>query len=66
MSRRLAGLCWIFWHAEQTYWLRALKTETERQPDFQRGMGAPEIQGLRFPDIGGEAGTLLTKDGPLH
>ena len=55
-----------FWHAEQTYWLRALKTETERQPDFQRGMGAPEIQGLRFPDIGGEAGTLLMRDGPLH
>lgn len=40
------------WHAEQTYWLRALKTETERQPDFEEGMGAPEIQGLRFRDIG--------------
>ena len=40
------------WHAEQTYWFRALKTETERQPDFEEGMGAPEIQGLRFPDIG--------------
>ena len=50
------------WHAEQTYWLRALKTETERQPDFHRGMGAPEIQRLRSPDIGGETGTLLTKE----
>ena len=41
-----------FWQAERTYWLRALKTETERQPDFERGMGAPKIQGFRFPDIG--------------
>ena len=38
-----------FWQAEQTYWLRALRTETERQPDFEREMGAPNIQGLRFP-----------------
>ena len=49
-----------FWHAEQTYWLRALKTETERQADFEKGMGAPRIQGLRSPRIGGETGTLLT------
>ncbi len=47
----LAGWTMLdFWHAEQTYWLRALKTETKRQPDFERGMGAPEIQGLDFPD----------------
>ena len=38
-----------FWHAEQTYWFRALKTETERLPDFERGMGAPRI---RFPYYG--------------
>ena len=49
------------WHAEQTYWLRALKTETKRQPDFDRGLGPPHIQGLRFPDFGGERGTLLTQ-----
>ena len=55
-----------FWHAEQTYWFRALKTETERQPDFERGMGAPQIQGLRSPDIGGGTGTLLMKDGPFY
>ena len=54
-----------FWYAEQTYWLRALKTETERQPDFDRGMGAPQIEGLRFPDIGGETGTLLMSDEPF-
>ena len=47
------------WHAEQTYWLRALKTETERQPDFKEGMGAPEIEGLRFPDIRQTHGTVL-------
>lgn len=51
-----------FWHAEQTYWLRALKTETERQPDFDEGMGPPQIEGLRFPDIGGDSGTLLMND----
>ena len=54
------------WHAERTYWFRALKTESERQPDFEEGMGAPQIQGLRFPDIGGETGTLLMRDGPVH
>lgn len=53
------------WHAEQTYWLRALKTESERQPDFEEGMGAPEILGLRFPDFGWESGTLLMSDDPL-
>lgn len=31
-----------FWHAEQTIWLRPLKTETERQPDFERGLRPPE------------------------
>ncbi len=51
-----------FWHAEQTYWLRALNTETERQPDFDRGMGAPQIEGLRSPDIDWETGTLLMRD----
>ena len=50
------------WHAEQTYWLRALKTETERQPDFEEGMGAPQIEGLRSHDIGRETGTLLMRD----
>lgn len=54
-----------FWHAEQTYWLRALKTETERQPDFDREMGALRVEGLRFPDIGRETGTLLMGDAPL-
>ena len=44
----------------------ALKTETERMPDFERGMGAPQIQGLRSPDIGGGTGTLLMKDGPFY
>ena len=54
------------WHAEQTYWLRALKTETERQPDFHRGMGPPLIEGLRSHDIGWETGTLLTRDGAFR
>ena len=53
------------WHAEQTYWLRALKTETERQPDFEEGMGAPQIEGLRSHDIGRGTGTLLMRDEPL-
>ena len=53
------------WHAEQTYWLRALETETERQPDFHRGMGPPQIEGLRSHDIGWETGTLLMSDEPL-
>ena len=53
------------WHAEQTYWLRALETETERQPDFHRGMGPPQIEGLRSHDIGWDSGTLLTSDEPL-
>ncbi len=47
------------WHAEQTHWLRALKTETRRQPDFDRGLGPPGIRGLRFPDFGEGRGTLL-------
>ena len=47
------------WHAEQTYWLRALKTETKRRPDFDRGLGPPQINGLRFPDFGEGPGTLL-------
>ncbi len=47
------------WHAEQTYWLRALKTETKRRPDFDRGLEPPQINGLRFPDFGEENGTLL-------
>lgn len=54
-----------FWHAEQTFWLRALKTETERQPDFDRGMGPPQIQGLRSHNISWESGTLLTSDEPF-
>ncbi len=53
------------WHAEQTYWLRALSTETERQPDFNRGMGPPQIEGLRSHDIGWETGTLLMSDEPF-
>ena len=54
-----------FWHAEQTYWLRALKAETERQPDFERGMGLPENEGLRSQDIAWATGILLTRDGPF-
>ena len=47
------------WQAEQTRWLRALKTETKRMPDFDRGMGPPEIPGLRFPEFGsGEEGMM--------
>jgi len=53
-----------FWHAEQTYWLRALKTETERQPDFHEGMGPPMIENLRSHRIGRGGGTLLTRDEP--
>ena len=53
------------WHAEQTYWLRALKTETERQPDYEEGMGAPQIEGLRSHYIGRGTGTLLMSDEPL-
>lgn len=51
-----------FWHAEQTFWLRALKTETERQPDFNEGMGPPHIENLRSHDIGRDIGTILTTD----
>ena len=53
---------WTFldaWHAEQTRWLRALETETERRPDFDRGMGPPEIPGFSFPDFGGEGDMLV-------
>ena len=50
------------WHAEQTYWLRALKTEIERQPDFEEGMGLSEIEGYRSHNIGWETGTLLMSD----
>ena len=50
------------WHAEQTYWLRPLKTETERQPDFLEGMGYPEIEGYRSHRIDWDTGTLLTRD----
>ena len=46
------------WHAEQTYWLCALRTETERRPDFDRGLGPPEIPGFSFPDFGGEGDML--------
>ena len=53
------------WHAEQTRWLRALKTETERQPDFDEGMGPPQIEGLRSHNIGWETGTLLMSDESL-
>ena len=53
------------WHAEQTYWLRPLKTETERQPDFLEGMGYPEIEGYRSHNIGWETGSLLTSDEPF-
>ena len=54
-----------FWHAEQTYWLRPMKTETERQPDFHEDMGPPEVEGIRYPDFGWESGTLLMSDDPL-
>ena len=54
-----------FWHAEQTYWLRPLKTESERQSDFGKDMGFPEIEGYRPHDIGWDTGTLLTSDEPL-
>ena len=40
------------WHAEQTFWLRALRTEAERQPDFHRGLGPQNIRGLCLPDFG--------------
>ncbi len=53
------------WHAEQTYWLHALETETERQPDFHKDMGPPQIEGLRSHNIGWDSGTLLTGDGPF-
>ncbi|MCY4579610.1 MAG: hypothetical protein OXD31_11260, partial [Chloroflexi bacterium] len=53
------------WHAEQTYWLRALKTETERQPDFDEGMGPPMIENLRSHRIGRGGGTLLMSDEPF-
>ncbi len=38
-----------FWHAEQTYWLRSIDVEVERQPDFERGMGPPLTHELRMP-----------------
>lgn len=47
------------WHAEQTYWLRGLKAELERQPDFDTGLGPPDIRGLRFPHFGEEPRELL-------
>ena len=50
------------WHAEQTFWLRPLKTETERRPDFDRGLGPPDIPELRFPDFGEEGEALYMVD----
>jgi len=49
-----------YWHAEQTCWLRALRTETERRPDFERGLGPPEVPRFRFPDFGGEGDVLVS------
>ena len=40
------------WHAEQTYWLRGMSTETKRRPDFDRKLVPPAVHGLRFPDFG--------------
>ena len=52
-----------FWHAEQTRWLRPLKTETKRLPDYDIGMGLPEIPGMRFPDLGfGDEGMMYAVD----
>ena len=48
-----------FRHSEQTYWLRGMKTETKRRPDFDRWLGPPIVHELRFPDFGSEHGTLL-------
>ena len=53
---------WTFldtWHAEQTRWLRALRTETKRRPDFERKLGPAEIPRFRFPDFGGEGDMLV-------
>ena len=47
------------WHAEQTFWLRALKTRTKRRPDFDIGLGPPDIHGWRFPHFGGEGDALV-------
>lgn len=49
-----------FWQSEQTYWLRGMKTETKRRPDFDRSLGPPRIHDLRFPDFGRGYGTPLT------
>ena len=49
------------WDAEQTYWLRAVNSESERQPDFQRGFASSALSGLRFPDLGGDKGTFLLR-----
>ena len=43
-----------------------LKTESERQSDFEKGMGYHEIdEGYRSHNIGWETGTLLMSDGPV-
>ena len=50
----------------QTYWLRPLKTESERQPDFEKGMGYYEIdEGYRSHNIGWDTGTLLMREDSL-
>ena len=51
-----------FRHAEQTYWLRGVEAEVERQPDFDRGMGPPFPHRLRFPDIPGQSGMMLVSE----
>ena len=48
-----------FWHAEQAYWLGPLEAEIERQPDFERGMGAPEVYSARFPEFWDEGDRTL-------
>lgn len=55
-----------FWHAEQTFWLRWLFTDSQRLPDHDR---SPSSDWLRFPrlEAGRSTGVLLMKaDTPTH
>ena len=50
-----------FWHAEQTFWLRSMNVEVERQPDFNRGMGPSLTHELRMPRFPTQSGTMLMR-----
>lgn len=49
------------WQAEQTYWLRALNSESKRQPDFDRGHSPMGPQCLCIPHFGEDGAELMRR-----